>query len=266
MGTELTITYEGDSEALRAHRLSLGEMGEALLLLLKALRRTATDMAREAGMDEVYGAKGGRFSDLARGLDLQITAIRDGCVNLDFVCVQELRASETADMWLTDGAVTRVLEHLEAEAKGTPRSVAVRKYLQKLPPSVTRHVYVVRKDGEVLREVTIGDVTMVEMPESLPRVLRFSGHLAKVALEPGREKISIRVSDTGRMIALDANADLIEQALELRQEDVLATVLVGKSSRLLRIDALDAPVGGVAAERLEYITTRWEGALQELAK
>ena len=266
MPTQLTITYDGDSKALRAHRLSVGEMGEALVLLLNALRRTATDMAREAGMDEVYGAKGGRFSDLARGLDLQISAIRDGCVNLDFLCVHELGASETADMWLTDGAVTRVLEHLEAEAKGTPRSAAVRKYLQKLPSSVTRQVYVARKDGEILREVTIGEFTVVETPESLPRVLRFSGDLAKVALEPGREMVSIRIRETGRILALDADADLVERALELRQHGVMATVLAGAGNRLLRIDALDASEGAGPEERLEQITTRWAGALAELAK
>lgn len=266
MATELTITYDGESEALRAHRLSVGEMGAALVQLLSALRRTASGMARDAGLDESYGARGGKFSDLAKGLDLQISAIRDGCVTLDFQCVQQLRPSETADMWLADGAITRVLDDLEAEAAGTPRNVAVRKYLQKLPPYVTRQVYVARKDGAVLREVSIGNLSMVETTASLPRVIRFSGRLAKVGLERGKETISIRVAATGRIITLAATSDLVERALELRQGDVLITVTTGATARLLRIDPIDAEVGGTPEERLEHLTARWAVALSELAK
>ncbi len=266
MATQLTITYDGDSEALREHRLSIGEMGAALVQLLSALRRTATGMARDAGMDENYGAKGGRLSDVAKGLDLQITDIRDGCVNLDFACVQQLQPSETGDLWLTAGAITRVLEDLEEEAKGVPRNAAVRKYLEALPPYVTKQVYVARSNGEVLREVSIGDVTIAQLPASLPRVLRFTGRLARVFFDPGTEKVSIRTAETARVMTLDASPALVERALELRQGDVVATVLTGAKNRLLRIDAADAPAGSESAERLRYISTRWAGALAKLAK
>lgn len=48
VGTELIILFDGDSEALRAHRLSLAELGKPLKLLLDAVWRTASGIVGQA--------------------------------------------------------------------------------------------------------------------------------------------------------------------------------------------------------------------------
>lgn len=259
MTTVLTILYDGDSEAIRAHRLSLDEMAEPLYFLLKALRRAASS------------ARDGKFSDYAKSLDLEVKTVGEACLRVELECVQRALPSEVvSDMFAghsTEDAVDRLLQDLEAHTQGREAIPAIGKYLRALPSSVSRQVYEGRANGKLIRRVETGAVPPQEASPGLPRVVIFHGSLASVTLEPGREAVSIRATERGRVVrGLKATAKLVEQALELRHETVRVTAIVGDGDRLLRIDPADGDVELGPDERLERVRTQWAEALAELAK
>lgn len=263
MRTEFIVRFDGDADSLREHRLSIADFGQPLQLLLKALRRTASSMGAQIEEGESYGDRGGRFTRMADGLDLQIAKLEDGCVQLVMDCVHEAPARHTADMWFTEHAVSRLLEDLEHEAKGTPRNGNARKYLRSLPPYVSAQRYTVRTEGGTLREVSIGTVRIPDLPTDPPRVTIVVGTLAGLGMEDGKESVTIKSAE-GRVTA-SASADLVERAISMRHEEVRATVLDGAKPRLLRIDPRAAS-GPSPAARLALINTHWADALAELAK
>lgn len=48
MPIQLDTDFDGPSSALNEHRLSIAELGESLTLLLKAFRRTASNIVAQA--------------------------------------------------------------------------------------------------------------------------------------------------------------------------------------------------------------------------
>lgn len=263
MTTELEIKFDGETPAIRAHRLSIGELGEPLRLLLAALRRTATLMAKNA-IDDGTKNPGGRYTVLAAGLDLQISAIKDGCVRIVTEATHTPGPKQNAEMWFTREAVTRLLEDIEHEAHDRPRSIVARAYLASLPPSVSTQEYVCRQDGEVVKEVSIGKVTIPAPPADAPRVLRRVCAVAGAQWDSDHESVTLVVDE--KRTRFTASAELVERALAMRNTTVRATVLDAKVPRLLRLDAVDAP-DGMPAERITgHIMERWAGVLERLAK
>lgn len=268
MRTELIIQFDGESEALREHRLSVSDFGKPLLLLLSALRRTASGMGRTIEEGDSYGSRGGRFSRAADALDLQISQVRGGCVQLNLECVHRTEQNATAEMWFAQQAIGRLLDDIKGEARGELRNGNVRKYLASMPPYVTRQKYSAISDGEVFSQVTLGDVHIAEVPSLPARIQVVEGVLAGVVMEPGKESVSVRSmtpSASTRVTAVATDV-LVERALELRHGAVRATILDGQKPRLLRIDELGADVAGSPDARLAFIQSHWAEALRELAK
>jgi hypothetical protein len=267
MSIELTILYDGTSEALREHRLSVAEMGKPLQLLLAAIQRTGSSILRQAS-DDAYGQRGGRFAAAAKRLDIQIGSIEDGCVQLHTSLVQAPIIGESLTipgLDLPELTLVRVLDDLEAEASGRPRNAAVRRYLRSLPATVTKQSYRAKRNGVVLREATLGAVHTPTEAAKAPRITRVVGTVSAVGLEADHETVTIKgeVRET-----YAASASLVERALALRAVPVRAVVVAGLGTRgrLVRLDELGADLGGNADARLARLAHRWDEALAALAK
>lgn len=271
MSLELTILYDGDSDALRAHRLSVADFGQPLRLLLAAVQRTASGIVGQAvGGD--YGLRGGRLADVAKQLDIQIASMEGGCVQLQAALVHSMPAGtdlELPGLDLAERALLRLVEDIEAESQGHYRNAAVRRYLQALPNFVTRQAYVAKRDGSILREVNVATMDVAPAPAAAVRLTRTSGTVSAVVLEAGRERVTLK-SEAGLRVAFAASAGLVERALALRDQPVLATSVAGagddKRTRLLRLDPLDADIAGDPGERLASLADQWAVALEALSK
>jgi len=267
---ELTILFDGNSEALREHRLSVAELGKPLQLLLAALQRTASGIIRQA-TDDSYGEHGGRVAAAAKRLDIQIAAVADGCVQLHTALVQQPALGENLTipgLDLPEAALVRLLEDLEAEASGQSRNAAARKYLRALPPTVTKQQYIARHGDVVVREVTLGQINALPAVATAPRISRVVGFVSAVGLETDHETITIK-GDDGKQ-TFTGTAALVDRALSLRNVPVRATAVSdvpgATRARLLRLDATDADVAGTPDARLGYIADKWKDALALLAK
>lgn len=270
MSIDLTILYDGSSEALREHRLSVAELGKPLQLLLAAVQRTASGIIRLAA-DDSYGEKGGRFAAAAKRLDIQIAAVSDGCVQLHTALVQETLTGENLTipgLDLPETTLVRLLEDLEAEASGRPRNAAVRRYLRSLPPTVTKQRYIAKRGGVVVREATLGEVNTPPEAARAPKISRVVGIVSAVGLEAEHETITIKGDDGKETFA--ATASLVERALSLRNVPVRATAVAGVAgsnrARLVRLDEVNADVAGSPEARLAFIADKWKDALAALAK
>ena len=93
MPTKLTIRWDGTAPGLQEHALSLSAWLAPLSTLLRAVRRAASNLDKSHADDPERGKKGGRLTPAAHAIDLRITAVRDGCVNLDLEAVQALSGS-----------------------------------------------------------------------------------------------------------------------------------------------------------------------------
>lgn len=271
MSLELTILYDGDSDALRAHRLSVADFGSPLRLLLAAVRRTASGMVGQA-VGEDYGRRGGRLADVAKQLDIQLTSMEGGCVQLQAALVHAVPAGtdlELPGLDLPERALLRLVEDIEAESQGHYRNAAVRTYLQSLPKFVTRQAYVARRNGSIIREVNVAAMEVVAAPAMATRLMRTAGTVSAVVLEAGRESVTLK-SERGQRVPFAATAGLVERALSLRDQPVLATSVAGagddKRTRLLRLDPRDADLAGDPQERLKSLADQWAVALEALSK
>src|SRR5262249_9011399 len=80
---EFYIRFDGQTSGLSDHRLSLAAFQNALGKLLAAVRRMA-DSEMHRGRETRS-----RFGKIAQRLDLQLSKVEDGCVQLAFQCVLE---------------------------------------------------------------------------------------------------------------------------------------------------------------------------------
>jgi hypothetical protein len=133
MASQLRIRFDGEVPGLAEHRLSLAGFGKPLAVLLQALRRIATQMAGNAEGAELP-KRGGRFANLAKQLDIEITSIEGNSSGIDAVITFAFPPDEFPLLLdLGDRATIELLDSIDSESKGVPRNWAVRNYLTSLP-------------------------------------------------------------------------------------------------------------------------------------
>jgi hypothetical protein len=265
VASDLSVRLQGRAPWISAHRLSVAEMVEPLARLVHAYRWTANAILQEA-TEEV--ATRGRLRKPAARLDLEMSQVTKDCVDLSFVCVQRPVRNEPIDMFATlhDSALERMLDALDKESRGIECNIAVRRYLHALPEDVDRHVYVGRRDGQIVREVVIETrPEPVSTKSKGPRTVCVVGRLVEVGLEPSHAFVKIR-PEGDKAIRFESTVELVEAALALRQETLCAIALVTEtSSRLLRLDAASGPQGLAPDERMKSIVQDWGELLRRLA-
>lgn len=265
MTSEIKIRWDGDVPGVAEHRLSLAAFGEPLTQLLAALRRIATQMVSTAVEHE--RPKIGRFANLARQLDIEITSIEGDSTGFNGLVAFYQPPDELplfAD--LPDRAVTELLDSIERESKGQPANWAVRKYLSSLPSTIHRQTYELHENGTTKKRVEIGDIRLMEMPEEPPFLREVDGSIIGVGFEPGKSEVRVK-GDTG-IASFDASDEQVEMALAVRKENIRSLgVYDGKHTRLLRIVKASEPRFEPTNEAIEeHIFKRWEGVFARLAK
>jgi hypothetical protein len=267
VASEIKIRWDGDIPGVEQHRLSIGAFGEALSQLLFALRRIATQMVTTAVEPERPAT--GRFANLARGLDIEITSIEGGSSGFDGL-VTFMQPPDELPLFadLPRRATFELLDSIDRESKQQPSNWAVRKYLTLLPPGLHHHIYEVYDDGAATptKRIEVGDVKLPEVPEEFPFIREVIGDVVGVGFDPGRSEV--RVKGDGPLALFDADAAQVETALELRHQKVRSLgVHAGKHTRLLRINRVTEPRFEATDEMIEeHIFKRWNGVFARLAK
>lgn len=262
MGTELLISFDGDTESLREHRLSIAEFGNAIRELLQAVRRTATAMLSAADNE-------GQFARQAAAIDLELGTLSQGSVGLAFAVTATPRRQPSLlpeDNALAASAISNLLDCLERESRGEPCSRAARRYLRALPPSVRSQTYELRHAGAVRKSVKISSVALAEPELALPRVQTLVGLISRVGFAPGRPMIGIMPGGGDKMVECTASDSLVEIALQLRGREIYATTVArDKDVRLVALRASPF-VPSSAEQRIEEMSLRWGNTLRRLAE
>ncbi|MGA2634660.1 MAG: hypothetical protein ABSF16_10525 [Terracidiphilus sp.] len=265
MAFQIKIRYDGDVPGVAEHRLSLAAFGEPLTQLLAALRRIATQMVTQAVEPERPSS--GRFANLARQLDIEITSIEGGSAGFDGV-VSFVQPPDELPLFadIAERASFALLDSIDRESKGQATNWAVRNYLSMLPAGITRQTYDLFENGTSRKRVEIGSVALMEVPEEFPFLREIDGHIVGVGFEPGRPEVRVKGDTT--TASFGASAEQVEAALTIRRDAVRALgVHAGKQTRLLRIRRSSEPrfmVTDAAIE--EHIFNRWAGVFARLAQ
>ncbi len=264
---ELKIVWEGEAPGVAEHRLSISAFGPALNELLRAYRRIASNMMRNAA---AY-AERGRLNELANLLDIEIAQIEGNSVELSAVCTFSPPRGGQAQMFfpgdIPERASRELLESIEEESKGHPHNTSVRHYLAALPQGLTRQRYELHANGQVLHEPVIIEGLNLAAPtlEDLPHLVEFVGSIIGVGFEPGTTEVRVKTED--EILRLAATMPLVERALELRSEAVGGLAIRGRESRLLRLDIADREPFVLTRELAEeYVFDRWDALLRRLAQ
>lgn len=265
MPTQLKIVWEGTAPGLAERRLSLGAFGTPLTLLVAAVRRIASNTVSMATDEKTTG----RFADLARQIDIQLTELVQTSSGVSGYCTFDPIPGEDALLFfreLVEETTVTLLDALEAESKGHLRNSSVRRYLHALPVGVSRQTYTLHDNGrEIHKPVVIEGMELQELPEDLPYLQELTGNVIGVGFEPGRTEV--RIKGEADQVTLPANSMQVEAALELRHAEVRTLSIAGKHARLLRVQAADAPPVIATPEFIEeYIFKRWDEALRRLAE
>lgn len=251
MATDLIITFDGATEALREHRLSLADFGPALMYLRAALQRAARDAAEK-------GARG--------SVDLELSAVEKGSTKPTLRIVYRQDGQSAFVFTLEEIAAiatTRVVRDITAESRGEACNVRVRKLLRSIPPGVTVQRYAVVRDGVQIESAEVHVVTLVRPTRAMPTLRSVECVVVGVAFAPAPTTVEIDVA--GRLLTCDATPDMVERALAMRNQRVYATVLGWESRRRL-LTLRDRPyVPPPEAERTKAIFTRWADLLERLA-
>lgn len=266
MKTTLNIRWDGTTPGLSEHALSLETWLKPLGLLLSAVRRTASSMATDALADTERGARGGRLAKAAANIDLRLTSLSDGCVNLGFDCaLRELPVQQ--DLFtdeLPGRALNSVLDAIEAEAKGELRSAAVRKFLESMPTGLTIQEYeLVTPNGR--RKVTVTEAKLPSPGPQLPTLAVLVGQVIGVGFEPGRWTVTIRTSEGAQ--SFSATEQQVEVALANRAGDVRVTAVLGKPQRLIALRNVDeVSRAWSAVQRDAHFVQSWQHTLEILSR
>jgi hypothetical protein len=264
MPIEINIVWEGDAPGLQEHRLSIGAFGDALNVLLLALRRIATNIVGEAV--EGDGAEVGRFAKAARQLDIEIRSIVGGSAGFSGWVSLHTPPGENMQLFnsLPQTAGMMLLDAVESESKGIWKNSAVRRYLKALPPGVYRQTYVLHDNGTELKRVAFGQMEISTLAPEVPYLVEVKGRVVGVGFEPGRNEVRLKTED-GKHFIFIASAIHVEGALEARGSVVKAIALIQEnSSRLLRIQ--EAARAWSIPSRESAIFDKWNGLLTRLAQ
>jgi hypothetical protein len=269
MPARLKIRWDGDVPGLAQHRLSLAEFGEPLSLLLHALRRIATQLVTNAVGAE-QPRRGGRWAELARHLDIEITNLEEGSVGFSSVVTFEQPPQSELPfiMDLADRATDELLESLDKESKHVPRNWAVRKYLASLPSGVSNQVYELYPNGaqQPSKRVTIGHVELPDIPVDLPSLVEYEGIVIGVGFDPGRSEVRVK-AESGSP-AFDASEEQVNAALNTRNRKIrVLGVHDGRRARLLSLVQASTPRYKVTPDAIEeHIFKKWAGVFARLSK
>lgn len=263
----LKIEYDGTVPGIAEKRLSVDAFGPTLNQLLSAVRRIASGLVKDA-LEEDYGARGGRFADIARRLDIELAGIEEGSLGVVFALVLRVAVGQQIPLFedLPEKSATAFVDAVRAESSGELTSKVVRKYLASLPAGVTRQAYRLYRDNQELRSIEIGEVTLAEIPEGLPYLAETEGPVVGVGFEPGRPQVRLRSQAPSHFHATN---DQVEAALRLRGVEAVRVLAVVSSdgARLLAIaNAQEPKVKPTEADRKRLIFDRWDGLLKRLAR
>ncbi|HZU44493.1 MAG TPA: hypothetical protein VE994_17590 [Terriglobales bacterium] len=265
MSAEIRIRWDGDVPGLAEHRVSLTYFGEALALLVAALRRIATQIVSAAANAD--NPKSGRLTNVARQLDIQIESIQGNSGGFDGIVTFE-PPPDVLPLFgdLPARATIELLDSIERESKGQPSNWAVRKYLSALPTGVRKQTYDFHDNGAVKKHVEIGDVQFAAIPADLPSLREYEGDIVGVGFEPGRPEVRIKTGVSTPN--LDATSEQVEEALHMRKEKVrVLGVNDGKRTRLLAVAEIHEPRFERTDEAVEeHIFKRWSGVFSRLAR
>ncbi|NOY28299.1 MAG: hypothetical protein GXP62_20770, partial [Oligoflexia bacterium] len=251
MTTTLNIRWDGTAPGLQEHRISLGLWLKPLSLLLKAVRRTATGILTEAIDDPQYGAGGGRLHKIAKGLDLEIVAIKDGCVQVEAAFALEPPVGQLGLDYddLIKRTAVRVVKSIERESRGEVSNYLVRQFLEALPSEVEIQQYQVVHNGNVVAATDVEELRLPEIPAELPTLKRLTGRVIGVSFDEGKESVSIKAD--GRSTTLKATLEQVECALNLRDSEIEAMVVSGDRARLVWLKVKDGSTRMPTEKHLE---------------
>ena len=216
------------------------------------------------------GAVAEKYAEQAKIIDLEIFEVKGNSpLQVGFACTAHIPMGRQYPMFpqnLLKLSGKVFLESLRAESKGELRNAAVRRYLLSLPPGVTRQEYKLQQAEEVIDAATIGDVNIASLPEQLPYLDKIEGDVVGVGFAPGPNEVRIKQKNEAA-VGLSAREDHISMSLGFRGAPVIATVLAGKTKRLLSLRLQDSSEKRLSHEQaVAYINQRWGSLLKRLAE
>jgi len=268
MAIRLIATFDGDVRGLSEHRISLAAFLPAFNELLRAYRRTASNILTAAVGDAGDGGSAtGRLHKQALSLDLELSSVEEGCARPGFVATQAAVVQQVLFSDLPRRAADRLLLDIEAESQGRAQSVVVRNFLQALPAGLQRQEYDLYDGAEHVRHVAFGHAALVELPPKLPSLLRLSGLITGLGFVPGNPYVEFLPTGRSTPVLCYATTEQVEAALPLRGTLVEAQAVLADRPRLLSVRRADAP-SPVASptERVLRIHTEWHSTLTALAR
>lgn len=262
MPNEIKIRWEGSAPGLADKRLSLSAFGTPLTSFLAALRRIAASMVGDAFEERSVG----RLPDIARQLDIEIKEVVKGSAGFSGVITLNPPIGVTPSLLFSDlpeRAAKELFESIDSERRGMPRNSAVRKYLQSLPPGITKQTYSLYNDETIIKEVVFAETELLALPKSLPFLCRYVGRIVGLGFEPG--KTEVRIQSDSHNLRLSATSEQVEHALHLRTVDVEVTAVSSEAGQRLliirdRTIPLEIPTRDVA------IYEKWNELLTRLAR
>lgn len=263
---ELRIRWDGPVQGLDEHRLSVGLFAVPLRRLLTAVRRTASNMLREAGHRRE--TETGRFAAEADQIDIEIASLIEGSGGIAGIVSVQVPPGQMG-LWpegLAADAMDRVLLDIERESRGIRRSTRVRDYLESLPPVLTAQEYWLFVDGTEKQHITLGAISLTTELNAIPYLMELRGPVIGVGFAPGPSFVRVKASEDGSEVTFACEKEHVESALELHAQGevrVLGLVRDG-NKRLLRIQAVNEP--RVRLDEKTWIFERWNGVLARLAQ
>jgi hypothetical protein len=268
MATRLKIIWDGEVKGLNEHRLSVDAFGQTIVRLLPLLRRIASGIVTKAL--ETERTLKGRYAEAARGIDIELAGIEQNCSGISAIVTYDppfpFQPNLLGD--LDARAAIEFCESVEWESKGVPKDSNVRDWLQALPAGIRYQKYSVEDEsGGPLREpVEITDVHLAETPAMLPCLVRFSGQVIALGVEPGKSEIRLRKAD-GHTVSLSATNDQVLAAWNLRETRVRVLAVLTAERKLLTIEQDDAPEFVVTDGLVqEHVFQKWDEVLRRLAQ
>ena len=264
MPTSLNLVLEGNAPGLPEHALSISAFGTALFRLVGALQRIGSGLVKDAA-GENYGARGGRQTLAGRSIDVELVSLQwNSPLNIGMRVVERPVAGVNLNLFddFTARTTDRFLEAVEAESKGRPYNMLVRRFLAAIPPEVTSQSYF----ADTGKRVTVRTVELPEILPPLPYLVELTGAVVGLAFEPGKPEVKIKTAD-GTTFTCSATNAQVEEALVYRGAAVRLFALRGHKNRVLAIGPVDKPFSAPSADaREEYLFAMWGDLLKRLAE
>lgn len=266
---EFQVRFDGTTEGLPTHRLSMAAFKTTLSNLIEAIQMSAELASR--GVSE--GLKTVRIGPVGRSVDLQLASVTDGCVTLNYLVTVTPDTLDPGADDLPERTVQTFIGDLRAAGgpEGT-RNRAASRYLNSLPAGVTSQDYRASADGVELAALRI--VGSRHLPPVIvsPRLRTVTATILGTVFRPKHERVTLTL-DGVKKLTCRATPAVVEQALALRGDKVTATVLFAPDAKgpdhvdlvTLRPAAEPLTAPGVA-ERDAYLFAKWAGALARLAE